>query len=197
MHIKISFLLKIACLIVVLLAGCVSYTNNLTTKDRLIGANAYLYGRFKMNKNRTIFNNNAPVMGFRFSCSNGKSYIIGFLPDDPVVAISVEPAACIYVETVFSTADGKDRGSKPVAEGLRKSMQLSAGHAYYLGDFFASMSSAPDLSRGVGAITIRWSIDSFSDNFEDTTKDARYVLPQLTQFPAERQILVGVDAWKD
>jgi len=159
-----------------LLSGCASWSPPITTKDLPTGAEAYVYGRFKIDapKSWLGFDGNQ-TMGFVFSCSDGDKYTIRFSIDNPVEVIRIDPATCSMTEIIYTNGDGQILRRKAAPRDSMQNLVLVSGNAYYLGDFYASSQNAAHF----GGTTMSWRINNARDDFKGTTAEMKSRFPNM------------------
>src|SRR5215831_14523427 len=122
-----------ASIVSLLASACASYayTRGIGAGQRVDRANAYLYGRFMVNR---AGGGNGLSVGLAIGCADGRQYTIGMDQRDEIQVIEIAPARCSLDEILFIHS-GQKRGYAYPAPPMNRSVDYLPGTAYYLGDF--------------------------------------------------------------
>jgi hypothetical protein len=172
---------------VLVLSGCASYSPRALVHEVPTLSDTYLYGRLFMDAPKRLLGiDGHQTMGFAITCSDGRTHVLRFERDDPIVVIKVAPAICSWTEVVYTNADGSVHSRKPAPPDVFKSVVLEGGYSYYLGDFYAELLTS--LSGGV--VRTEWKIKAIRDNYEYTTEDMLEAYPNLKALPTENRMIL-------
>jgi len=167
-------------------SGCAQYTPTVKADEAPTGKEAYLYGRFQVGQDESGTVPNLQ-MGFVFQCVAPKTqprrYTLRFNFEKPIQVVKVNPATCSFVEIVYTDTDGFIKSQKPAPEGQYRNMQVEAGKAYYLGDFYALIKTKwiiPNYSWE----TI-WEVRDIKNDFAVTGEKMKRQYPGIAGVPTE------------
>ena len=152
------------------------------------GKEAYLYGRFFIQAERTVFAGGTQGMGFSISCEDGAKYVIGFSGEEPLNVIKVAPSACLLNEVVYSS-DGMFLSAERAPASLLHGLRVAPGKAYYLDDFSVKTSQ----TKTSGILDRTWHLDDVKDNYNATTSRMKRTFVNLARVPTEDQTIGGKD----
>lgn len=158
-----------------LASGCVSFSEPLPTDSGVEPGSGYLFGRFTLARGGVTFLKPGRMGLLVQSTTGGESRVLEFEDEgDGIVAVAVPPGMYAVSSVVAANGDHSKEGSIDVTEPwATASFQVSAGQAYYLGDY-----------RGLIRKTwgIRWELRSvFADARTVSEFKAKY--PSLGQLP--------------
>ena len=154
------------------LLGCTTFTSPLQKTSALNDNMGYVYGRFDLDAQKFLLGGHLKSgIGITEKQSSGE-YLIEFSPDDSISIIEVKPGLYNLSKFVFAYAGGGSGGEKPITSPyLKESFYVKAGKAYYIGDY--------EGSSGKTYGSFHWSVDSFRNNFDETTNDLKQVFPNF------------------
>jgi hypothetical protein len=188
---QVSVFKRATLLAIVALTGCAGYTPRVNVDEVPTMADAYLYGRFRIEAPRVWLGMDGhQTMGFAIECDDHRSYVLRFDRENPVLAIKIKPATCSWKEIVYSDADGVVKLRKPAPPDVFKAVVLQGGYSYYMGDFYAAVSS----TVSVGMVHTEWHINAVRENYEITTQDMQEAYPNLRALPSENRMLTSKQA---
>jgi hypothetical protein len=169
-----------------LLSGCAQYTPTLKADVAPTGEEGFLYGRFQVGRNEygTVSSNQ---MGFVFRCVNAAKkrqhdYTLRFTFEEPIQVIKVKPAVCSLREIVYTNEFGVIQTRNPAPEGVYRNVQVEAGKAYYLGDYYAVIATT---STGYNTYRTVWRIQDIKNDYALTTEKVKQRYPGLAGVPTE------------
>jgi hypothetical protein len=169
------------------LAACAGYSPRAPVHEVPTLSDTYLYGRLFMDAPKHLLGiDGHQTMGFAIQCSDGRSYVLRFDRDEPIVVVKAAPSTCSWTEVVYSDVDGIVRSRKPAPPEVFKNVVLEGGYSYYLGDFHAELLTS--LSGGV--VRTEWKIKAIRDNYEYTTEDMLKGYPKLKALPTENRMIL-------
>lgn len=164
-----------------LLSGCANYTKRATPAERVDHTSAYLYGRFYIDAPNGALSLDGQVsMGLVMKCDDGSIYNLKFYNANPVFAVKVKPATCSLKEIIYSNVDGYVVERQPYTGTDLQSLALTAGQAYYLGDYAAKFTATLQYR---GAIW-NWALAKVVRNYEITSYEIKSSYPELSTLPA-------------
>ncbi|HEY7376411.1 MAG TPA: hypothetical protein VIF57_29905 [Polyangia bacterium] len=153
--------------------------------------NAYIFGRFHINVERLAFAMDGyQTMGFVIACSDGRQYTVRFVIEDRVQVIAVDPARCGLTEVVFTDGDGVIKARRPMIGRPPGGFVLTAGTAYYLGDFFAQAGMKVDWMLLYKERTFAWQMMAVEDNYEATSDRMQRTFTNLARLPTENRMML-------
>ncbi|MFT3857994.1 MAG: hypothetical protein QM742_11025 [Aquabacterium sp.] len=169
------------------MSGCAGYSPRARVDEVPTLSDTYLYARLYMNAPKALLGlDGYQTMGFVIQCSDGRSHVLRFDRDDPIVVVKASPATCSWREIVYSDADGTVRSRKPAPPDVFKDVILEGGYSYYLGDFHAEMLTSVESGR----LRTEWKIKAIRDNYEYTTEDLFKAYPNLKALPTENRMIL-------
>jgi len=162
-----------------LLAACQTFTPAIDTQSKAKPGTAYVYGRFKLQHADSF---GRLRMGIELQGKQkGPAYIIQFEPSNDPSGIAVTPGTYSLTKLVFASANYEAEGEKLLSsDKLTKKFKVEAGKAYYIADFYASTST--------GFRSHSWRLESFRDNFEETTTEMKSRYPNLKELEFVRAL---------
>jgi len=173
---------KVVLVIVALLNGCMGVASIRPDAKTVPGA-AYVFGRFRIRTEKSYGEFSAQTMGLKLRCADGKEYTIRFTSDDRVQAIEINPSRCALEKVIYADAAWLVFKPTPPPPEWIHADDFAAGHAYYLGDFFAK-GTFSDESMGVTAkLNWTWDMDPDDDSFESTTAELKRTFANLASLP--------------
>src|SRR5262245_1842411 len=167
-------------------AGCANYAKNLKPDERPTGQEAYLYGRFYIEAQKSALAlDGHQTMGFTIACASGESYTLRFSNDEALQVIKIKPSVCSLTEFIYTNSDGQVRSRKKAPERLMKDARFDAGKAYYLGDFYAATTT----TQIGNTISRNWNVKDAKDDYGNTSNAMRAAYPNLSTIPTEDRMI--------
>jgi len=166
--------------------GCAAQTLSVTQSEKPTGQEAYLYGRFFVEvKEGKLALDGHQTMGFVIKCASGETYTFRSSSDNVLQVIKIAPSMCSLTEFVQADADGQVRSRTRAPEKLMRDVKFEAGKAYYLGDFYAEVSTTP-VGKSVSSV---WSIKTVRNDYTSTSAALRAAYPNLAKLPTENRMI--------
>ena len=163
-----------------LITSCTSFSPALNTEAKPNPAMGYIYGRFTFVQSEKTFTH--LHMGVRLEELNQKkSYTLQFIQEDRPAIIAVAPGMYSIKKLIFSSAEYEKLGEKILKPSpLTQTFLVSAGKAYYIGDFGGEWASIDGLNApGISWKRQAWRLNRLHDRFEYTTQDLKSHYPNL------------------
>jgi hypothetical protein len=190
---RVGASLAMATLMVALSCTHQKHTAGLQQADAPDPTRAYLYGRFFIDAQSGLYQDEHMSIGFVISCMDGNGYVIRFSNQHRVEVIEVAPSRCALVAMDFwglkSIGNLPLTERRPVGPFWLPGDALLPGRAYYLGDFYAEgkgpvgqhlIHSGPDAELEV---------KSEDDNFDATTAAMRAAFARFASTPTDDRML--------
>ncbi len=180
------FLAGLQTCVIAALAGCASWTPNITAGEKPTGQEAYLYGRFYIETHKeALALDGYQTMGFIIKCASGESYTLRFSIEDALSVIKVTPSTCSLSEFIYTNSDGRIRSRKNAPPNLMRDARFDAGKAYYLGDFYAETTTTV-----IGnTIQRNWNVKNARDDYRNTSELLKARYPALSAVPTEDRMI--------
>jgi hypothetical protein len=176
----------IAMFALVVMGGCAQYTPSTSIAEVPAANSSYLYGRFSNEaRSKPLALDGYMTMGFKITCDDGESYTVRFSKEPAYQLIKIKPSKCSFTEIVYTDADGRIRSRKDPPHGAFYHEEFVAGRAYYLGDYWASVSS----ERIGMMIHTNWRVHTALDDYYATTQSVKNMYPNFVNVPTERRLL--------
>ena len=162
----------------------------MTTPDAPVDqTRAYLYGRFSMKADLHYGIVGKQSMGFVIRCKDHNRYTLGSR-NRGLQVLEIEPSRCWLLEAVLADQDGRVRGRLIAKPPLKRAMEFSAGHAYYLGDYFATGDYKIARADWVRFQEWRFTMSPADDRYESTTAEMKRTFPNLASWPTSDSRLI-------
>jgi hypothetical protein len=166
-------------------AGCSVSTSGIRPDAPVDASRAYLYGRFTMKADLHYGVVGKQAMALVVHCKDRNGFRFG-TRGKGVQVLEVAPSRCWLLEAVFADQDGMVRGRLEAKPPLQRVLHFEAGHAYYLGDYFA----AGDFKVGRGYRVWRYAMSPADDRYESTTAEMKRTFPNLASWPTSDSRLI-------
>jgi hypothetical protein len=162
------------------LTGCAHYTASVDMDTVPTGREAYLYGRFELETEEPerLLDKSHSALGFAVECDDGEAYVLRFMVSNPLQVIAIEPSSCVITELLFTNNWQHVLQRTPAPTQLMPRVRLEAGKAYYLGDFFASISLRP---QGENVVLKSWDVHFVRHDYRATTRIMKAWWPGLAR----------------
>ena len=173
----ILYFFQLTCILsIFLMGGCASWSPALSKDELPTDNDAYIYGKFHIKAPRSFLGMDGhQTMGFVFKCSEDEQCVIRFNKKDPIQLIKVYPSIYSFEEIIYTDADGTIRSRKPAPKGVLDDINLKAGLACYIGDYYAI--SQNTVSYNYTHTT--WKIKDIRDAYIETTKQMKSLYPNF------------------
>ena len=179
-----------------IVAGCAIYTSSVRHDASPRPTSAYLYGRFYMNADLEYgaLLGSKQSMGLVIRCDGGSTYTFGSTDTREVQVLEVKPSRCWFVKALLADADHIVRKELPVDPALQRPLDFTAGHAHYLGDYFARGNYSVTMGGWTRAAMQHWAWDMSpaEDRYETTTAEMKGAFPNLASLPTVDTRLIPV-----
>jgi hypothetical protein len=165
--------------------GCAVYTSGIRPDAGADPRCAYLYGRFviKAEADEHGFGGKQSI-GLKIGCENGSSYTFGSRDKPDIQVLEIKPSRCWLTQVLMADQNGVIRQRIPVDRALQRPLDFAAGHAYYLGDYFAKGDFWVEFRGLYNMNNWQWAWSSGAgDRYRPTTADMRRTFPNLATFP--------------
>jgi hypothetical protein len=168
------------------LAGCASWTPNISQGEKPTGQEAYLYGRFYIQAQKSALAlDGHQTMGFVIKCASGQTYSLRFSADEALQVVKIVPSTCSLAEFIYTNSDGQIRSRKNAPATLMHDAQFDAGMAYYLGDFYAETTTTT-----IGnTIQRNWNVKNVRNDYRNTSNAMKARYPGLAEVPTEDRMI--------
>jgi hypothetical protein len=117
---------------------------------------------------------------------DGKSYTFGSLDKRDVQVMEVQPGRYWLMKVVFADPYGMPKKTVMVDRADQRPLDFAAGHAYYVGDFFAKgdfWTESESIWRGPVKY-LEWAVSpGVGDHYPDTTGEMKRAFPNLAALP--------------
>lgn len=174
----------------VLIAGCAVGTKAVRHDQALDPTSAYVYGAFVVKATpSTMGEKGRPenqTVGLLIACGDGATYPLYFSSAREVRVVKIHPASCTLREIRYVNDLGIIRLIKPPPPNWIHLNYFAAGHAYYVGDYFA-VASLQILGGYPARELLTWDMDPADDRFADTTAELRRGYTALAAMPVHDQ----------
>jgi hypothetical protein len=164
----------------ILAGACSPYTVSQRPDEPLSPSSAYVYGRFELDSRGS-----RNSMGFVVRCTGAEkdeAFDIGFSSKHPLQIFKVGPGTCAIDEAVYTTGREWTEGQRAAPLAVLRNRELSAGVAYYIGDFLAA-STAQRISSS--KVRIHWGVTEVRNNYAGTTAEMKRMFPKLAPLATE------------
>jgi hypothetical protein len=176
-------------LLIFTLAGCVTYTKTVNTKQPLNLNSGYIYGRLSVHHERqrsTQIRRDLEIGLVLKDKETSETYTMLFKGAKMISIIAVKPGVYTVDKVSFASKSMPGAptqiGEQPIVDyRLPKEFTVEAGKGYYIGDFEGSTKSYPELTWR-GAVTYEeWHLTPLRDNFDATTSEVKENYPNLSE----------------
>lgn len=163
-------------------SACVSFTSKLEPDTRLNPKMGYIYGR--LTQSHTTYSNvkgGHLRMGLLIQEKEGaKTYKAQFEQSNVVSVIAVEPGVYKLTKILCAGWDYGPIGETDIKDNrLTKEFRVDAGKAYYVGDLHGITISQSIVGGATVTIYQSWKLDTFRNNYQDTTRDLTTNFPRF------------------
>jgi hypothetical protein len=165
-----------------LLSACPHFTPPVDPEEPPQPGDAFVYGGFKLGATQ------GESIGLTLTCSDGNQYCLRFDGSTPLQAIKVAPSTCWATSVAFVDIRGEVVARKTFDRGLLDNMRFEAGKAYYIGDFWGTISWRDSSTFGQDKITTRWKVQDLHDYYQNATTSLFIHYPNLSRVPTVDQL---------
>ncbi len=107
-----------------------------------------------------------------------------FEQSNAVSAIAVEPGVYTLTKILCAGWDYGPIGETDLKDNrLTKEFRVEAGKAYYIGDFQGQTNSGASFAGTMVTTTQSWRLNTFRNNYPDSTRDLTTNFPQFQSVP--------------
>jgi hypothetical protein len=159
------------------LAACANHAKPVAYAEGPTGKDAYVFGFFTTQGAGGEQPEDRRTMGFRFDCSDKRSFTVRFNHETPLQLLRIAPGECSLAKVVYMFDDGSSLSTQDVPAKLRHEQRFEANRLHYLGDFTATISKDASFKR--------WQLTDAHHNYDNTTASVRREYPALAVLPVE------------
>lgn len=172
-----------AALALTLLAGCTAFLPQVDVDEKPDSGSAYVYGRFaRVTQGGAPFSGTAKGLVLVIKCDSGSEHLIDFSEDQPLKMVKVAPSTCALDELALTDAFGLPLDKFPISDIPRK-FDVVAGKAYYIGDFWAQITS----DKWNPLFVRSYLRQGAANNYESTTRELKRTYSNFSSTSTENR----------